>query len=336
VGSPILGALSDRLGRRPVLLASLAVTTFAYALIVLALATKSLWLLGVALTTCGLGEANAAIASSVIADATDTRERPKYLGYMWSVASVSYVHGPVLGGALASSFGYTVPFVAVLLLLALTLLAVGLRFSETHPAPASGAAVPLARTLGHLRTVLTDRPIRALYLVNFIVFIASMGYWRVITEYLVEVFRLPVGAVTVDYAVFAVAAGLGNLFVMPALINRINMRPLSIIAVSTGGAAIALSLIPGPVWIPVAFGAVASLALALSFPALGGLLSSKVGPERQGAVLGNNTALTFLGEAIGVMGGSALVGLDPMLPMALFAALAAVAVAILTLNRGIR
>src|SRR5262245_10137487 len=45
LGSPVLGALSDRLGRRPVLLGSLTVTTFAYALAVAALATHSLWLL---------------------------------------------------------------------------------------------------------------------------------------------------------------------------------------------------------------------------------------------------------------------------------------------------
>jgi MFS transporter, DHA1 family, tetracycline resistance protein len=71
VGSPILGAVSDRYGRRPVLLVSLVITTTAYALIVLALAVESLWLLGVALVICGFGEANAAIASSVVADVTD-------------------------------------------------------------------------------------------------------------------------------------------------------------------------------------------------------------------------------------------------------------------------
>ena len=332
-GSPILGALSDRLGRRPILVVSLAVTTFAYAVVVFALATHSLWLLGAGLLICGLGEANAAIASSVIADATTATERPKYLGYMWSMTSVAYVLGPVFGGLLATSFGYTIPFAAMLLLLLLALIAVSWRFQETRLPQANQETVPLTASMGNLLTVFTDRPIRALYLANFLIFVAAMGYWRVITEYLVEVFRLNVGEVTVDYAVLSVAAGIGNLLIMPQLVGRIDMRRLSVISVAIGAAAIALSLLPGPVWIPVGLGAVASMALAIAFSALGGLLSSKVGPERQGAVMGNNTALTFLGEAVGVMGGSALSGLDPTLPMLLFAALAAGAVVILAGHR---
>jgi len=329
VGSPILGALSDRLGRRPILIVSLAVTTFAYALVVFALATHSLWLLGLGLLICGLGEANAAIASSVIADATTATERPKYLGYMWSMTSVAYVLGPVLGGLLATSFGYTIPFAAMLLLLLLALIAVNWRFQETRQARISEEITQMTSSFGNLSTVFTDRPIRALYLANFLIFVAAMGYWRVITEYLVEVFRLNVGEVTIDYAVLSVAAGIGNLLIMPQLVGRIDMRKLSVIAVAIGAAAIALSLLPGPVWIPVGLGAAASMALAIAFSALGGLLSSKVGPERQGAVMGNNTALTFLGEAVGVLGGSALAGLDPALPMLLFAGLAACAVVIL-------
>jgi MFS family permease len=51
---------------------------------------------------------------------------------MFSVMSVSYVLGPLIGGALAASFGYAVPFGAVLVLLALALIAVWWRFAETH------------------------------------------------------------------------------------------------------------------------------------------------------------------------------------------------------------
>lgn len=330
VGSPILGALSDRHGRRPVLIASLGVATCAYALVVAALATHALWLLGVALVVCGLGEANAAIGSSAIADATSPTERPKYLGYMWAVTSASYVLGPVLGGAVAATYGYAVPFAVMFLLLGIALLAVWSYFAETRaPGVTGSGSASLTASLGNLGTVFTDRPIRVLYLVNFLIFIAAMGYWRVITEYFVEVFRLNVGQVTIDYAVIAIAAGIGNLFVMPMLVGRIEMRTLTIITVTVGAVCIALSLIPGSVWIAVGFGALASMALAIGFSALGGLLSSKVGSERQGAVLGNNTALTFLGEAVGVLGGSALAGLSPLLPMLLFILLATISVVVL-------
>jgi MFS transporter, DHA1 family, tetracycline resistance protein len=333
VGSPILGALSDRFGRRPILLVSLAITTAAYAVVVLALAVHSLWLLGAALFVCGLGEANAAIASSVIADVTNETERPKYLGYMFSTASVSYVLGPAIGGALATSFGYAVPFAAVLLLLALALIAVRWRYRETHAPQPGTEATSITASFSNLRTVFTDKPLRWLYGVNFLVFVAAMGFWRVITEYLVDVFHLTVGQVTMDYAVFAVTAALANFVVMPRLVGRIEMRNLGIVAAGIGAASMALAVLPGSVWIAIGFGALASMAMSLTFPALSGMLSSMVGPERQGAVLGNNTALTFLGEAIGVLGGSALAGFEPALPLLIFAAFAAGAAVLLLLRR---
>jgi MFS transporter, DHA1 family, tetracycline resistance protein len=333
VGSPILGALSDRFGRRPILLVSLAITTAAYAVVVVALAVHSLWLLGAALIVCGLGEANATIASSVVADVTNETERPKYLGYMFSTASVSYVLGPAVGGALAASLGYAVPFAAVLLLLALAFIGVRWRYRESHLPQPGADATPITASFSNLRTVFTDKPLRWLYGVNFLVFIAAMGFWRVITEYLVDVYHLTVGQVTLDYAVFAVAAGLANLVLMPRLVGRVEMRTLGIIAAGTGAVCMALTTIPGSVWIPVAFATLGSLAVSLAFPALAGMLSAKVGPERQGAVLGNNTALTFLGEAIGVLGGSALAGVEPALPLLIFAAFAATAAVLMLMRR---
>jgi DHA1 family tetracycline resistance protein-like MFS transporter len=93
------------------------------------------------------------------------------------------------------------------------------------------------------------------------------------------------------------------------------------------------AVLPGPEWIPLAFGGLGSLALAMAFPTLGGMLSSLVGADRQGAVMGNNTALTFLGEAVGVLGGSALAGLKPALPLLVFAGLAAIALVLLITYR---
>ncbi|HWJ73658.1 MAG TPA: MFS transporter [Kaistia sp.] len=328
VGSPVLGALSDRYGRRPVLVASLAVTTIAYGLICLGLAAHMLWLLALALAACGLGEANAAIGTSVVADTTDPEERPKYLGYMWSVVSVSYVLGPVLGGATAAHFGYMLPFLAMFAILAATLATVVFSFRETRAPDAGAPKQSIAASLGNLLTVVTDKPLRLYYLVNFLVFVASMGFWRVITEYLVDVFDLSVGEVTIDYAALALTAGIGNLVIMPLLVGRVDMRRLGMISTMLGAAGVLLVLVPAGAGVAVAFGALASIALAISFASLSGLLSARVGPERQGAVLGNNTALGFLGEAIGVLGGSMLAGISPILPMVLFALVAVIAVII--------
>ena len=111
VGAPILGALSDRVGRRPVLLGSLAASTIWYGVIGAALIVRNLPLLMVASFLGGLGEANISIAQSSIADSTSTSDRNRFFGYVYLSSSLAYVVGPLAGGQLAdyhliSWFGY--------------------------------------------------------------------------------------------------------------------------------------------------------------------------------------------------------------------------------------
>jgi DHA1 family tetracycline resistance protein-like MFS transporter len=140
IGSPILGTLSDRFGRRPILLVSLAATTACYALLSLAITVNSLALLAIASMIAGFAEANIVTAQSAIADVIPPEQRNRYFGYIYMAVSLAYIIGPLGGGKLTdpklvSWFSDATPFWAVFLLLALTLLAVLLGFRETK-APA--------------------------------------------------------------------------------------------------------------------------------------------------------------------------------------------------------
>ena len=100
-----------------------------------ALIVRNLPLLMVASFLGGLGEANISIAQSSIADSTSTSDRNRFFGYVYLSSSLAYVVGPLAGGQLAdhhliSWFGYPTPFFVVESLLALTLLAVFLFFSN--------------------------------------------------------------------------------------------------------------------------------------------------------------------------------------------------------------
>jgi DHA1 family tetracycline resistance protein-like MFS transporter len=134
LGCPIIGALSDRFGRKPMLLGSLSITTICYLFICLALQGKSFLLLTVSCLVCGLSESNIAVTQGAIADVTAPSDRGRWFGYIYSACSVSYIVGPIYGGVLAERFGYVIPFWIVFGLLIVTLIWTRTAFIETRHA----------------------------------------------------------------------------------------------------------------------------------------------------------------------------------------------------------
>ena len=99
IGAPILGALSDRYGRRPILL--LGFCGLALNLFATALATQ-LWVLIAVRLIGGAMQANAAVASAYVADISQPKDRAKRFGQMGAMFGIGFILGPVLGGILGN------------------------------------------------------------------------------------------------------------------------------------------------------------------------------------------------------------------------------------------
>src|SRR5829696_9328827 len=100
------------------------------------------------------------------------------------------------------------------------------------------------RALSGLSQVVTDDALRRVYLGSFLTYVAAMGFWRVITIYLVDEWDLSVGPVTTCYAALSVAAGIGNLVLLPRLAGRVPMRRLTVVCLLGGAAAMAAVVVP--------------------------------------------------------------------------------------------
>ena len=98
-GAPVLGALSDRYGRRPVLLIGIA--GLALSFFVTALAT-ALWVLIVVRLFSGAMQANAAVANAYVADITPAEERARRFGLIGAMFGIGFILGPVMGGLLGA------------------------------------------------------------------------------------------------------------------------------------------------------------------------------------------------------------------------------------------
>lgn len=105
IGAPILGRLSDRFGRRPILLLSVFGTFLGFLLLGFA---NALWMLFASRIIDGITGGNLSVAQAYISDVTDTKNRSKGLGMIGAAFGLGFIIGPVTGGLL-SQWGYAVP-----------------------------------------------------------------------------------------------------------------------------------------------------------------------------------------------------------------------------------
>ncbi|WZO97781.1 TCR/Tet family MFS transporter [Isosphaeraceae bacterium EP7] len=109
LASPVLGALSDRYGRRPILLVSLLAAGLDYLLMAYA---SSLSILFVGRLISGLTGASMTVANSYVGDTSDDSNRSANFGMLGAAGGLGFIAGPAVGGLLASRYGVEAPFLA--------------------------------------------------------------------------------------------------------------------------------------------------------------------------------------------------------------------------------
>jgi DHA1 family tetracycline resistance protein-like MFS transporter len=329
-GAPVLGSLSDRFGRRPVLLISLIARAAFYALIALALHLHSLALLAAACLLAGLAEANIAIAQSAIADIAPVATRGRLFGYVYLSSSLAYVVGPLAGGKLADPgvvgwFGPATPFLAVAALLLATLGFAATAFRETHapdPTAALGFGAATRSVGGAFARGRLRRQLRAL-----------PGDLRLLPR-LPDVPGRPlrdgISRESEFIAWVAVPIVLANLFLVGWLSQRIDPRRLTIRCGAVLAVCLAAVIVPHPegaLWVTLF---ACSLALAICLPSMATIVSDAVGPAEQGRALGTNQSLQVGAEGLSGLAGGGLAAISTALPLPVMGALALLGSALLT------
>ena len=326
LGSPVIGALSDRVGRRSVLIFSLAATSAWYALIAISLTIRSLPLLLVSSLGAGVSEANIVLAQGAIADRAGPEARERLFGYIYLSASLAYVVGPLAGGkladrGLASWFGYPTPYWAVLGLLVAMLVWVAVAFRDVR-VESSQSPVSFTQALANLKGVITARGLRRLYLVNFVIYLSVFGFFRVYPMYLVDEFHLGVSRVSEFVAYVAVPIVIANVWLVGALAKRLTPVAMVIYSGVATGILMATVVIPQNVnglWFtlgPIAMG------VAICLHSCAAMISRAAQPYEQGSAMGNNQSLQVGAEALSGLVGGALAAVLVKLPLLVFAACA--------------
>ncbi len=298
LGAPVIGSLADKFGRKRVLTISLLFTIFFYVVIAHAIDIRLLWLLMVACFLAGLTESNVAICQSSIADISTEEDRGRLFSYLYSFMSLGYFIGPLAGGQIAVHYGLSTPFWIVIGLLVLVYIWVWVSFHDTF-IPDKDKVISYFKTFTNLASVFTDLPIRRVYLVNFLIYFGLFGIARTITIYVVDEWNFSLDKVTLYYAIASAACGISNLFFFAPLASRFSLRPIAIWSGIVGGAMLIFVVIPQAEWTIWITSIPSFFILMWAISACGAYISTLVGPERQGRVLGNNLALQVGAESIG-------------------------------------
>jgi MFS transporter, DHA1 family, tetracycline resistance protein len=214
---PVLGAISDRFGRRPVLLVSLAVMGLDY--LVMAVA-PTIWLLLIVRLIAGVAAATYATATAYIADITPPDQRGQRFGLIGAGFGIGFVLGPLIGGLLAG-YDTRAPFYAAAGLAGLNLLFGALVLPETvTEATRRPFALTRANPLGALRAVSKLPGLGRLLLCFLIMQIALNVYPSIWSFYGQARFGWTSGMVGLSLAIYGVSSAIGQALLVGPLIRR--------------------------------------------------------------------------------------------------------------------
>ncbi len=320
--APLWGRLSDRIGRRPVLMIGLAGSVVCYTLFGFAAQWMSLTWLFIARIGAGLAGATISTTQAYIADSTTLEGRSKGMALIGAAFGLGFTIGPAFGALSLWLSGETAlspwpGYLAAGLSLIALMMAI-FRLPESLP-PGGAKSQHRMFDLRALSDALTMPSVALLILASFISIIAFASFESTISLLL----QIKAGAHRLPAQLLLVFCYIGLVltFAQGFLVRRLAGR-ISDELLTTIGAVVAvigyglLALASKEVHIPSLLGAltVATIGFAMITPPLNALISRRSDPARQGGILGLNQSAGALARIVGPIAGNFLLARDQTLP----------------------
>ncbi len=308
IAAPFWGALSDRAGRKPIVLISQCISLAGYLLLAWA---PSLAMLYVARGIAGFGGGNLGVTQSYIADVTDEKQRDKAYAAFGVVFGTAIVLGPVLGGALVH-VGFWLPFVVSA---AIELVNIGLTLRFLPSTKGRRTKIDVVRTA---REIWDDTRIRGLIAQHFLFIFAVTSFFSILALYLKRALDFGPEAASYMIAGAGIVGGIALVVGVGPLAQRYGDVIVARAGLFISAVAYALLGFAHTTWTFAGVLALWAVGASCIEPTISALLSTAVPADRRGAMLGfndlmNNVAL-MLAPSLGgfiVDVNVALIGLVP-------------------------
>ncbi len=303
LAAPILGQLSDKFGRKPILAVSLMGTCLSYIFFAIGIITKNIPILFLARAFDGITGGNISVAQAAIADVSTPENRAKNFGFIGAVFGLGFIIGPYIGGkfsdpSIVSWFSAATPFWFAAILSFINVLSVIFMFPETHRMINKSTKILWNKSIHNIARAYTYGKLRVVFIT---VFLFSAGFSFFVTffaVFLINKFGFNQGNIGDYFAFVGIWIAITQALITGFVAKRLKSDQVVKFAIIGTGVTMLMYFLPTIWWhllLIVPFFAVFN---GLAQANITALVSNSVDNSIQGEILGINTSIQALAQAV--------------------------------------
>lgn len=301
--SSILGQFSDKVGRRPILMYTLFITSFSYLLFAFAIAIKNIPLLFISRGIAGFASGNLSSAQAAIADITDPAHRAKNFGFIGAAFGLGFIIGPFLGGKLSdpsilSFFNPTVPFIFAAILSLINALQVRLFLKETNKYIDKERKIVWTKSLMNILKAFELRNVRFLFFINFLFFSGFTFLVTFLSIFLLKKFGFSQGDIGTYFSFLGVWILITQGVITGFVSKKAKEATVLKVSIIMEGVVMGLLFLAPNAFFVYLLAPFTALFNGLTFSNMGALISRSSDSHIQGEILGINASIQAVAQLL--------------------------------------
>ncbi|GBG55424.1 tetracycline resistance MFS efflux pump [Sporomusaceae bacterium FL31] len=334
--APVVGALSDKYGRRPLLLVCLLGSAIGYLIFGIG---GALWVLFAGRIIEGITGGSISTIFAYFADIIPREQRTKYFGWVSAVVGVGSVIGPTLGGLLAK-FGYAVPmyFGAIITLLNVVYGFFFMPESLDKNNRLKEITFVRMNPFTQLANILSMKNLNRLLVSAFLLWIPNGSLQAIFSQFTMDTFSWKPALIGLMFSIMGFQDIISQGFIMPKLLIKLSDKQIAILGMISeivGYSFIAASALFSFYPLLIAGMFIFGFGDSIFGPSFNGMLSKSADSSEQGRIQGGSQSIQALARMIGpIIGGQIYVSLGHAAPA--FMGMILIAAAIIVLNKGMQ